>query len=165
MIKNLEKSDISNMVKAYNESNAEAFGKYLSQCYEEKEMNKRITFVAYVESEVAGYVNIIYKSKYPYFREQGIPEINDLSVILKYRRNGIGKMLIDKCEKFTSDKYNCIGLGVGLYKDYGSAQRLYARNGYIPDGNGLVYNNVEVKPGHDVFVDDDLLIYLCKKIR
>ena len=85
-------------------------------------------------------------------------------VIPKFRGKGIGKMLIDKCEKFVSNKYDYIGLGVGLYKDYGSAQRLYTQNGYILDGNGLMYNNIEVEPGRDVFVDDDLLLYLYKKL-
>jgi len=40
-------------------------------------------------------------------------------------------MLIDQCENYASSKYEYIGLGVGLYKDYGSAQRLYTKNGYI----------------------------------
>ncbi len=73
-------------------------------------------------------------------------------------------MLIDECEKHVSTGYEYIGLGVGLYKDYGSAQRLYIKNGYIFDGNGLMYNNTEVKPGNDVFVDDDLLLYLTKRL-
>ncbi|MGV3466106.1 MAG: hypothetical protein ACO1OT_12535 [Heyndrickxia sp.] len=33
-----------------------------------------------------------------------------------------------------------IGIGVGLFKDYGNDQRLYMRLRYIPDGNGIQYD-------------------------
>jgi ribosomal protein S18 acetylase RimI-like enzyme len=165
LIRTMEKNDINKIVIAFNEPIGGGFDKYISCCFEQNETKDRVTFIAFFNNEVAGFVNIIYKSSYLYFLGKGIPEINDLRVISQYRRKGIGKMLIDKCEEFASSKYNYIGLGVGLYKDYGSAQRLYTKNGYIFDGNGLMYNNIEVKPGRDVFVDDDLLLYLYKKIR
>jgi GNAT superfamily N-acetyltransferase len=152
-------------VAAYNEPVGGQFENYITRCFEENDTKVRITFVAFYNNDAAGYVNVIFKSSYPYFLKQNIPEINDLSVISKYRRNGIGKALIDRCESYASDEYDYIGLGVGLYKDYGSAQRLYTKNGYFFDGNGLMYKNAEVKPGNDVFVDDDLLLYLYKRIR
>jgi GNAT superfamily N-acetyltransferase len=117
-----------------------------------------------MEGKAAGYVNIIFESLYPYFKEKNIPEINDLYVVPEYRKNGIGKRLLNKCERFVSGKYDNIGLGVGLYKDYGNAQRLYTKNGYALDGNGLIYNGAKVEPGKSVVVDDDLLIYLYKKL-
>lgn len=167
LIRAIQKNDIIKIVTAFSDPvGCEGrFEKYINSCFKQNEAKERITFIAFVNGEVAGYVNILYKSFYPHFLENNIPEINDLAVIFKFRRKGIGKMLIDKCEKFASSKYDYIGLGVGLYKDYGSAQRLYTKNGYILDGNGLIYNNVEVKPGKDVFVDDDLLLYLYKKVR
>jgi GNAT superfamily N-acetyltransferase len=164
-IRPIQKSDISIIVAAFNESLGGEFENYITRCFDENGTQTRITYVAFYNNDVAGYVNIIFKSSYPYFLERNIPEINDLRVISKYRRNGIGKMLIDQCESHASVKYDYIGLGVGLYKDYGSAQRLYTKNGYVLDGNGLMYKNVEVKPGNDVFVDDDLLLYLYKRIR
>jgi GNAT superfamily N-acetyltransferase len=166
-IRTLQKDDISKIVIAFDEpiGSDNGFVKYINRCCKENETRERITFVAFFNNEVAGYVNIIYKSSYQYFTEKNIPELNDLRVLAKYRRNGIGKMLVNECEKYASSKYEYIGLGVGLYKDYGSAQKLYTKNGYVLDGNGLMYNNIEVKPGKDVFVDDDLLLYLYKKLR
>ncbi|WP_406242583.1 GNAT family N-acetyltransferase [Tissierella carlieri] len=166
-IRAIQKNDIIKIVTAFNEPvGCEGiFEKYINHCFKQNETKERVTFIAFIDNEIAGYVNILYKSSYLHFLEKNIPEINDLVVISKYRRKGIGKMLIDKCEKFASNKYDYIGLGVELYKDYGSAQRLYTKNGYVLDGNGLVYNNAEVKPGRDVLVDDDLLLYLYKKIR
>jgi hypothetical protein len=34
---------------------------------------------------------------------------------------------------------NRVGLGVELCADYGPAQMLYIKKGYIPDGNGVTY--------------------------
>lgn len=57
-----------------------------------------------------------------------------------------------------------IGLGVGLYADYGAAQRLYVRRGYMPDGAGLTWNNEPAEAGAMVRVDDDLLLWLHKPL-
>lgn len=166
-IKEMQSDDVHKLASAYIGSGERNIGfeNYISRCYEENLSKERITFIAFDNEEVAGYVNIIYKSYYPYFVEKNIPEINDLSVLSHYRKRGIGRRLISRCEEFAAVNYDYIGLGVGLYKDYGSAQRLYTKNGYVFDCNGLMYRNEEVKPGNHIFVDDDLLLYLYKKIR
>jgi len=163
-IEQMKYEHIGKILSAYGESADSSFGQYIHRCFKENQTSERVTFVASIDNEAAGYVNIIFKSEYPYFREKNIPEINDLRVIPRHRQKGVGKALIDKCEEYAADKYEYIGLGVGLYKDYGSAQRLYTKNGYIFDGNGLIYNNAEVKPGSNVPVDDDLLLYLYKRL-
>lgn len=139
-------------------------GDYYMRCLEENRSGKRITLMAFYGEELAGCCHLIYESKYPYFAEQKIPEVNDLNVFQEYRRKGIASKLLDELENRASETFTHIGLGVGLYKDYGNAQRLYGQRGYMMDGNGLTYNNVEVKPGTDVFVDDELLIYLIKEL-
>ncbi|CEG57848.1 hypothetical protein [Legionella fallonii] len=55
-------------------------------------------------------------------------------------------------------KQNKVGIGVGLYDGYGSAQRLYIKRGYIPDGLGVTYDYNHVTPGADVCLDDDLVL-------
>ncbi len=163
VIRNIEQSDIGDL-SFMVERDRELYEKYFNRCLAENASGERITFVALLDGVIAGYVNVLYQSQYPYFSQKDIPEINDLYVAAQYRRNGIGRALIMECEKHAAHTYEHIGLGVGLYIGYGSAQRLYAKMGYIPDGQGLMYRNQEVLPGRDVFVDDDLLIYLYKKI-
>jgi GNAT superfamily N-acetyltransferase len=160
----LDEDMIDKIVKALEGTNVARPKEYLERCLEENKRSERITYVAIINGDIAGLVNIIYKSDYPFFRENNIPEINDLLVHPKYRKLGIGSSLVGKAEETARKTYGYIGLGVGLYKDYGPAQRLYAKRGYIPDGNGIVYKNKEVKPGTNVFVDDGLLIYLYKKL-
>lgn len=162
-IRTMKQGDISGLL-AIADGDTASYEKYFNRCLAENTSGERITFVALLDGVIAGYVNVIYQSQYPYFLQHNIPEINDLYVAPQFRRNGIGRALICECEKHAAGTYESIGLGVGLYIGYGSAQRLYARMGYIPDGQGLMYRNKEVLPGRDVFVDDDLLLYLYKKI-
>ena len=161
----LKENLIASIVESLAGTNVSRSEEYLARCLKENEEAKRVTFVATAGSEIAGLVNLIYVSEYPFFRENNIPEINDLLVHPKFRKRGIGKLLVNVAEKEAAKTFNHVGLGVGLYKDYGSAQRLYIKNSYIPDGNGVVYKNNEVKPGNYVFLDDDLLLYFYKKLK
>jgi ribosomal protein S18 acetylase RimI-like enzyme len=119
--------------------------------------------VGYYQDVVAGYVYIKWRSEYPPFAAEGIPEIKDLRVLPEFRRRGIATALVSEAERRIFSRSSVAGIAVGLYSDYGPAQRMYVRRGYIPDGRGLMHtNNRPVPPGHDVFVDDDLILYLTK---
>jgi GNAT superfamily N-acetyltransferase len=138
---------------------------YFTKCYEENQSGERITIIAYYDNKLAGCSHLIKKSGYHHFIENGIPEINDLNVFQEYQRKGIAGKIIDELERGIEGLYNSVGIGVGLFKDYGTAQRLYCKKGYIPDGNGIQYNYKEVQPGTHVFVDDDLNLYFIKNLK
>jgi hypothetical protein len=61
-----------------------------------------------------------------------------------------------------SERSGKAALGVGLFEDYGPAQRLYILRGYVPDGCGITYRGERVKYGDRVVVDDDLVLHLVK---
>lgn len=132
---------------------------------EEQKKGKQVSLIAEVEGDFAGYVNIIWKSDYPYFQEHNIPEIHDFNVLIKYRRRGVGTLLIDKCEEIISERFEISGLGVGLFSDYGAAQSLYANRGYVPDGKGIYKNGEYLHYGQEVVVDHDLNMFFVKKLR
>ncbi len=119
--------------------------------------------VARYDGIIAGFLYVNWNAGYPSFAEKSIPEIKDLRVLAEYRRRGIATALIDEAEKCIFARSPVAGIGVGLYADYGPAQRMYALRDYVPDGRGITYKEQPVKPGHDVFVDDDLLLYLVKE--
>jgi len=79
---------------------------------------------------------------------------------MKYRKNGIATALMDEAETIVSEKY--IGIGFGLMSDYGAAQRLYVKRGYIPDGLGISQNGKFLTYGDQMTVDDDVALYLTK---
>lgn len=120
--------------------------------------------------EFAGYVTIVWESEYPPFRQAGIPEIVDFNVLLKYRRRGIGAALMDAAEARiaaaarAAARAPVAGLGVCLHSDYGAAQALYIRRGYVPDGRGVFYQGRYPQYGEQVEIGDDLTLYLTKRL-
>ncbi|MGF9697988.1 GNAT family N-acetyltransferase [Paenibacillus sp. MABNR03] len=70
----------------------------------EQHKGERVTLVAELDGAFAGYVNVLWNSHYPSFREQGIPEINDFNVLIKYQRQGIGSRLMDRAEELIRER-------------------------------------------------------------
>ena len=164
-IKQLETHELSLLTSAFASSvwdTAEAhFQRYLA----EQDRGERVFLIAYSDSEIAGYVTIKWQSGYPPFAEKAIPEINDLRVLPQFRRRGIATALVDEAEKRVSERSRIVGIGVGMYADYGPAQRMYVLRGYVPDGLGLYHGKQPVISGQTVPVDDDLVLYLTRELR
>jgi len=142
---------------------------YFDRCFERQLAGELEIILAWKEeqdeSEVVGYTLLNWQPKYTYFKKCGLPEIQDLNVISRYRRQGIGRSIIKFCEKRASEKgYNEMGIGVGLDPSFGSAQRLYVQMGYIPDGNGICYDRKAVAVGEFRPVDENLCLMLSKEI-
>lgn len=124
----------------------------------------RTVVVAEIEGELAGYVTIVWEAQDPGFRARGIPEIVDLNVLPRFRRMGIGSLLLADAEEKVSRRSKVVGLGVGLHRGYGAAQRLYVKRGYIPDGMGVVMDGVTVAEEARVELNDSLVLRLTKDL-
>ncbi|MEC0238451.1 GNAT family N-acetyltransferase [Paenibacillus dokdonensis] len=131
----------------------------------EQNNGERVTLIAEADGQFAGYVNVIWKSYYPAFREESIPEVNDFNVLLKYRRLGIGSKLMDRAEEIISERSSVAGIGVGVFSDYGNAQVLYVKRGYVPDGKGIHNGQCYVAYGENVVINDDIVLYLTKNLK
>ncbi|MBI4030738.1 MAG: GNAT family N-acetyltransferase [Proteobacteria bacterium] len=147
----------------------EALGKgagdpWFSMCLAEQTEGRSHLFIAAVaDRHDAGYCALNMNSPYEFFRKLRALEIQNLNVIPVLRRRGIGAALVRHCEMAAcAAGYEYIGLGVGLDKGYGAAQRLYARLGYVPDGNGIVYDYSAVRRGEVRPVDDQLNLMMIK---
>jgi GNAT superfamily N-acetyltransferase len=121
----------------------------------------RSVLVATVDDEYAGYVTVRWES--PYFGT--IPEIQDFNVLPKLRRQGIGSALMDAAEELVAERSPVVGIGVALYPDYGQAQRMYVRRGYLPDGRGLIYDGRQVPPMEMIRNDDSATLMFTKQLR
>lgn len=135
---------------------------YVAHCWTGNVKGERATFVALLDGAFAGWGHLVYKPYYDDFRMKGIPEIQNFDVIPPFRKRGLGTLLLDTIEEFAFLSHDVIGIGFGLYADYGTAQRMYVKRGYIPDGRGVMAGNAPVVPGSMVRIDDDLAIYLTK---
>jgi len=72
---------------------------------------------------------------------------------------------MDVAEEIASKYSDTICLGVGLHNGYGSAQRMYIKQGYLPDDTGVWYQDKVCAPYADCKNDDDLVLYLSKKFK
>lgn len=133
-------------------------------CQESRE-GKRVILLAEWKGEFTGYVTVVWESDYPPFREAGTPEIVDFNVLIKFRRLGIGTFLMEEAERWIEARSVTAGLGVCPQSDYGAAQVLYARRGYVPDGRGIYHQGKYPTYGDSVTIDDDLCIYMTKQLK
>lgn len=126
---------------------------------------KAVSIAADYDGEPAGYVSV-----YPYCMDgalggKGLSEIVDFNVLEKFRRKGVGTVLMDIAEKIAAEYSDTVYLGVGLHSGYGAAQRLYVKRGYVPDGSGVWYGDKICNPYSACVNDDDLILYLSKKLK
>jgi GNAT superfamily N-acetyltransferase len=138
---------------------------YFAECCRQQAEGKLVLLVAEMEGLYLGHAKVVWQPDYTYFKENSIPEIQDLNVLPAYRRKGVATRLTDEAEAIIRQRSKVAGIGFGLYPDYGAAQRMYVRRGYVPDGKGMTYNDVYVQAGQSVVVDDFLTLYLVKKLE
>ncbi|MDP4091234.1 MAG: GNAT family N-acetyltransferase [Bacillota bacterium] len=136
------------------------------RCYY-REQNSRIryVFIGEYEGNVAGYATLLPRVKDGPFKSQGIPEVVDFNVFIKFRKRGIGNKILDIVEKVASGLSNTICLGVGVHSGYGSAQRIYIKRGYLFDGSGVWYRGEQLEQYAECCNDDDLVLFLSKSLR
>lgn len=137
---------------------------YFESCLAQQESGDRAVLVAEVDDVFAGYATVLWESSYQPFADAGTPEISDLNVLPPFRRRGIATALMDEAERIVAERSAVVGLGVGLYADYGPAQQMYGQRGYVPDGRGIMYDWSPVTPGASIPIDDDALLMMTRRL-
>ncbi|MFP4314373.1 MAG: GNAT family N-acetyltransferase [Alphaproteobacteria bacterium] len=138
---------------------------YFEHCLELQGQAKRILFIISYENKDAGYGILNWAPKYALFKKLGIPEIQDLNIVPAMRKRGLATALIQYCEDMARKKnFKEMGIAFGLHANYGPAQRLYVKLGYIPDGQGATYDRKQIAFGEFKPVDDDLCLMLIKTL-
>ncbi len=127
---------------------------------------KRLVLLAFIDAQLAGFGVYNPQSAYPSFYRLRIPEIQDLNVAPYYRRQGIATKMMDWFEnRARQEGHDLIGLGVGLSREYGNAQKLYTTLGYKADGAGVVYDGQPVQPGDRPPFDHLLCLMMVKSLN
>ncbi len=133
--------------------------------FQEHQQGIRKAQIVLQQNSIVGYGHLLFQSEYPEFKNNDIPEIQALWIFDPFRNKGLGTKLIRHLETLACEKgYTKIGIGVGLYKDYGPAQRLYHHLGFSPNGEGVTYKYAPVIAGEAHPVDDDLILWLTKTL-
>lgn len=162
LIRNLEPGDVEVIVREELAQGWQASADKYETRLQDQDAGRVIALAAEYEGNVAGYVNVYPDSKWGAFGGRGYAEIVDFGVLEKYRRRGIGSRLMDVAEEIAAGYADVVYLGVGLHSGYGSAQRMYVKRGYVPDGSGVWYRDAVCEPYAACENDDDLVLYLSK---
>jgi len=162
----MEESDVEQLFQAFASQGWGAFKpqSLFARYYSEQNNKKHIVVIAGKDDKLAGYVILAPAAEAGPFFAKGIPEIRDFSVLKIYQRQGIGSEMMCAVETLAKESCNYVSLAVGLYADYGTAQRMYVKRGYVPDGSGIWHFGKQVPPGQTVVNDDDLLLYFSKDL-
>lgn len=137
--------------------------RFLSRLREQEE-GTCVAIAAEYGGQIAGYIHVYPDSKRGPLGGQGCPEIVDFGVLENYRRRGIGGKLMDAAERLAKERSDTVWLGVGLHSGYGSAQRMYVKRGYVPDGSGVWYQDQICGQYAPCCNDDELVLYFSKKL-
>jgi GNAT superfamily N-acetyltransferase len=138
---------------------------YMSRLKDQSE-EKCTALTAVYEGCPAGYVYVYLRADDGPFKEKSWPIIIDFNVLKKYQRKGIGNRLMDVAEQIAGQYADTVWLGVGLHNGYGSAQRMYVKRGYIPDGTGVWYQGKPCEQYETKIAnDDDLVLFLSKQLK
>lgn len=158
-------SDLDALYRIAADIGAKHEKNYFERCLTEQDEKKRVILVAENADGLTGYSQLVWVPAYPLFRRLDIPEIQDLNVVRTARRQGTGARLIDACEQLARQAGKTdVGISVGLYPDYGAAQRLYVKKGYIPDGAGICYDDIPVRACELKPIDDQMTLKFVKKL-
>jgi len=138
--------------------NLETYRKYFAE-----QGTLRTTFVAEYDGRTAGHVSLIYASQEGPF--PGMPLISDLCVFFDVHNRGIASRLLDVLEAEAAKRSDAVCLAVGCHSGYGAAQRLYVKRGYNFDGSGVWWNGKQLEQYAPCENDDDLLLWMSKKLK
>ena len=164
-IRTMQESDIDKILNNYREQRWEKPRDVIESYLVRQNSTELFMFVAEYQNDAAGYTVLYPNAQYGPFANKNIPEISDFIVFMKYQRKGIGNLILDEAEKKAFELGGKVSLGVGLHSGYGSAQRIYVKRGYVPDGTGVWHNNAPLEPYADCKNDDELILFLVKEPR
>lgn len=142
-IMQMQEQDIEKLAKTFARWHKprERFEKYFA----EQQESKRSVLIAKEGETVIGYITLVWQSDYEPFKRQSIPEIVDLNVINEYQRQGIGTNLVSAIEQIARGHSKMmIGISAEQSSAYISANRMYPKLGYVPDGYGITSQDNEL---------------------
>src|SRR5204862_519324 len=80
--------------------------------------------LGYEAGRLVGIVTIRWHSRYPPFRDRGIPLIQNIEIRYEDRGRGIGGLMMERAEQEIAQRAPMAGICVGISDSYGPAQRL-----------------------------------------
>ena len=137
---------------------------YIKNQLVNQEKQECSALIALYHGKVAGYVFLYYKCRWGGLANCNVPGVVDLIVFEEYRQKGIATNLMNVAEDIAKKYSNKVYLDVCLSSEYGPAQRLYIKRGYIPDGKGVYYEERVCETDAVCKNNDELTLCLVKEL-
>ena len=114
-------SAVRSLIKWVSDRQAEA-RRYLADHAEPDDASLIATYSA----DVIRYAGVVRESGHAGFRRRGIPLVHRVAVTGPFRRRGVAALLMDAAGQLARDPgIATLAITVGLFGEYGPAQRLY----------------------------------------
>lgn len=162
-IRKMNYNDIPLICRADNDE-SEGNITYLKNQLLNQDKQECSALIALYNGNVAGYVFLYYECRWGALAGCGFPGVVDLVVFEKYRQKGIATCLMDVAEDIAKRHGSKVYLEVCLSSEYGHAQRLYVKRGYIPDGKGVYYEDRVCETDAICKNNDELTLCLIKDL-
>lgn len=137
---------------------------YLKNQLNNQDNQECSALIALYQGKVAGYVFLYYKCRWGGLANCKIPGVVDLIVFEEYRKKGIATNLMNVAEDIAKRHGDKVYLDVCLCSEYGPAQRLYIKRGYLPDGKGVYYEEKVLEADAICKNNDELTLCLVKEL-
>jgi len=162
----MERGDVERILAAeYEKFISSSTQKRYEKFFDEQERGLRTVIIAELNGELVGRVTLLHSASGVPFKNMNIPEVLGLSVLEKYRKQGIGTELMKCIEEAAEKMSDTVCLGVGICESDGAAQRLFAKRGYIPDGSGAWYGRQAAHRAGRIETIESLVLYMLKELR
>lgn len=162
-IRPMMQADIDDLQAAFTRQGWQKPREVLAGYYAGQEAGTLKVFIAQRDGQAAGYCVLYPSARHGPFK--GLPEIGDFNVFMPFQRQGIGNLIMDAAERAAFALCDTVTLAVGLHAGYGTAQRMYVKRGYQPDGSGAWYRDAPLAPYAACVNDDDLVLYMKKQAK
>ena len=161
-------------VRAMRESDAAAFdyeytlsgeiksGETFKTLYARQRMKKVNVYVAEFECKLLGYIVVSYETT---LKGEIIVHIEDMYVLPLFRKCGVGQSLLNYAEREIVRRYDKVNASIGIGAAYGAAQRLFIKNGYMPDGLGVRFNGRILQEGANATNVRSLCLKFSKELK
>lgn len=163
-IRSMLKSDAEAFVETLRSYGRECGAETYSGYFTEQEEGARNVYVAEQRGEIAGYCTLILIPRSGPWKGDGKPEISDLRVFNEHQEMDVGGAILNVVEEDAAKLADEVTLAVGLHPGHGSAQRLYVKRGYVPDGSGVWYGSRVLEQYQECCNDDSLKLYMSKRL-
>lgn len=159
----MTQNDIALICEAADDAGEENVS-YFERQLANQDKQECTALIALCDGEVAGHVFLYYKCRWGGMANCNLPSVVDLVVFEKYRKKGIATKLMNIAEEIAKEYGSKIYLDVCLNSEYGPAQVLYIKRGYVPDGKGVYYEEKVCETNADCKNDDELTLCLVKEL-